>query len=160
MHYHSPLLWARKIHRGKMIIGNFPRSVGLTWPVNVSFSEIVWSLFFSSLHYNFSHCCLLILRFKESQTWTGRKWSTAACAFTMESLRTSTGENITTMFNMLPTVSNFEVIQNTSVPALTIWRLATGRSWPVQYFASSSATSVAPLATWLTLSGLFRMPPD
>ena len=50
---------------------------------------------------------------KEPQRWTGRKESTAACAFTMESLRTSTGENITTMFNMLPTVSNFEVIQLT-----------------------------------------------
>ena len=93
-----------------MYNSSFSRSVGQTLCINNRISETLCSLMYISPSLRLllfsSLLCL-----KEPQRWTGRKWSTAACAFTMESLRTSTGENIATMFNMLPIVSIYVIIQ-------------------------------------------------
>ena len=92
-----------------------------------------------------------------SPQWTAKRWSTAACATTMESLKISTG-----YFSLSVELFLFEwfvllicFFQCIFISALTTWRPATAEWWPALCCASSSATSAAPLAMLPTPSGCF-----
>ena len=95
-----------------------------------------------------------------------RRWSTVACASTMESLKSSTGNGRSCTYCKSSNHVELDLyLFNCVTPldsALTTWRPVTAGWWLVQCCASLSATSVEPLVMsptpsgWLLLS-LFRV---